>query len=172
MVKHTQRIRCQQPTNCLCVFEHFVGFALKGFIEYNMRNMFLCKSYTKYDGETISRPFSKKIKIEHISRSIVLSFILFVFIVCQAEDYQNILKLSYRPLVFSSYKAFLKNKKRSRSVLPPSHSACFLKKNICLVIFYYLTKFHCLVALTSWDIGQYVYCDCLLTSWLYHKIWN
>ena len=30
MVKHTQTIRRQQPTNCLSVFDHFVGLALKG----------------------------------------------------------------------------------------------------------------------------------------------
>ena len=29
-------------------------------IEYNMRNIFLEKSHTKCDGETIPRPFSKK----------------------------------------------------------------------------------------------------------------
>ena len=29
-------------------------------IEYYMRNIFLEKSYTKYGGETIHRPFSKK----------------------------------------------------------------------------------------------------------------
>ena len=30
MVKHTQKIFWQQPTNCLSVFDHFVGLALKG----------------------------------------------------------------------------------------------------------------------------------------------
>ena len=35
-------------------------------IEHNMRNVFF-KSYTKCHGDTIPRPFSKKIKIEHIS---------------------------------------------------------------------------------------------------------
>ena len=30
MVKHTQTIHRQQPTNCLSVFDHFVGVALKG----------------------------------------------------------------------------------------------------------------------------------------------
>ena len=30
MVKHIQTIRRQQPTNCLSVFDHFVGLALKG----------------------------------------------------------------------------------------------------------------------------------------------
>ena len=29
MVKHTQTIRWQQPTNCLIVFDHFVGLVLK-----------------------------------------------------------------------------------------------------------------------------------------------
>ena len=41
----------------------------------------------------------------------------FDFIVCQIEDNQNILKLSCRPLCFTSYKAFLKNKKRSGTTL-------------------------------------------------------
>ena len=32
-------------------------------IEYNMRNIFLDTSSTKYGGETIPRPFSKKSKL-------------------------------------------------------------------------------------------------------------
>ena len=40
-------------------------------IEYNTSNIFLEKSYAKCGGETILRPFSKKIKIEHTSGSIV-----------------------------------------------------------------------------------------------------
>ena len=34
MVKHTQTIRWQQPTNCLSVLDHFVGLALKELIEF------------------------------------------------------------------------------------------------------------------------------------------
>ena len=30
MVKHTQTICWQKPTNCLSVFDHFVGLMLKG----------------------------------------------------------------------------------------------------------------------------------------------
>ena len=30
MVKHTQTIRRKQPTNCLNVFDHFEGLALRG----------------------------------------------------------------------------------------------------------------------------------------------
>ena len=32
-------------------------------IEYNMRNIFLEKSYTKCGGETSARPFSEKLKL-------------------------------------------------------------------------------------------------------------
>ena len=32
MVKHNQTIHLQKSTNCLCVFDHFVGLALKGLI--------------------------------------------------------------------------------------------------------------------------------------------
>ena len=34
MVKHTQTICQQQPTNCLSVFDHFVGLVLRGYIKY------------------------------------------------------------------------------------------------------------------------------------------
>ena len=40
-------------------------------IKYNMRNIFLRKTYTKCGGETIPRHFFYKIRIEHISGSIV-----------------------------------------------------------------------------------------------------
>ena len=32
-------------------------------VEYNMRNMFPDKSYTKFGGETVTRPFYKKSKL-------------------------------------------------------------------------------------------------------------
>ena len=70
-------------------------------IEYNMRNIFLEKSYTKCGGETNA-------KLDHISGSIVPSFMQFVFIVCQVDGYQNILRLSYRPLALTLNKAFQK----------------------------------------------------------------
>ena len=68
------------------------------------------------------------------------------------------MKLSCRPLAFTSYKPFLKNKSRAGTSLPASFSARFLKKNISFVIFYYLAKCHCLVVFTLRDVGQYVYC--------------
>ena len=83
-----------------------------------MRNIFLEQSFPKCSEDTIP----KKIKIEHISASIVESFMQFVFAVCKVEGYQNILKLSCRPLAFTSYKAFLENKKRFGTSLLASFS--------------------------------------------------
>ena len=77
-----------------------------------MRTIFLEESYTKCAEETIARPFSKKSKLSK-----------FIFVVCQVEDYQNILKISCRQLAFTSYKSFLKNKKRSGTSLPAKLSA-------------------------------------------------
>ena len=82
-------------------------------IEYNMRSIFLEKSYTKSGAESIPKPFSKKSKLNT----------QFVFIVCQVEDYENILKLSCRALTFTLYKAFLKNKKSAGTSLAASFSA-------------------------------------------------
>ena len=129
-----------------------------------MRTFFLEKSYIKCGGETIPRLFSEKFTIS--LDQYFESFTCFVFIVCQVKDYRKSFELSYGPLAFISYKAFFKNKRKSGASLAASFSGWFLKKNIS-VIFYYLTKFQCLVVFTSWNIGQYVYCNCLLTIfWL------
>ena len=125
-------------------------------IEYKMRNIFLEKSYTSCGGKTSLRPFSGKLKWS-ISGSgylwIVWSFMQFVFIVLQVESCRNKMKLSYRPLAFTSYWVFVFEEK------------CFS----CYIL---LIKFHCLVAFTSWDIGQYVYYNCSLTKLWRHEFWN
>ena len=46
-------------------------------IEYNMRNIFLKKLYTKCGGETIPRPFSKKSKLSlSLDHTILYSLLL------------------------------------------------------------------------------------------------
>ena len=42
MVKHTQTIRRLLPPNCLSVFDHLVGLALKGLIRTTKTLMRLC----------------------------------------------------------------------------------------------------------------------------------
>ena len=87
-----------------------------------MRNIFLEKPYIKCGGETIPRPFSKKSKLG-ISLDQYSKVLYSFFVVCQVEDYRNVLELSCKPLAYTSYKAFLKNKKRSGTNLPASFSA-------------------------------------------------
>ena len=51
-------------------------------IEYNTRNTFLEKSYTKWDGETISKPFSKKSKLnKYLDQLSKVLYSLFLFYV-------------------------------------------------------------------------------------------
>ena len=78
-------------------------------IEYNMK-YFSLKFTHKIRGGTILRLFPKKSKL---GISIVSSLIQFVFIVSQAEGYRYKLKLNWKPLGFTSYKAFLRNENRS-----------------------------------------------------------
>ena len=54
-----------------------------------------------------------------MSGAIAQSFMQLVLIVCQTEDYRSILKLSCRKLTFTSYKAFLENKRGLELVSPP-----------------------------------------------------
>ena len=56
-------------------------------IEYNMRNIFLEKSCTKYGGETSPRHFIKKTKlILSVDQQSEVSYSLFLFYV-QVKDY-------------------------------------------------------------------------------------
>ena len=63
-----------------------------------------------------SDPFLKNRNLSYIWVNSLKFYI--IFILCQIEDHRNILKLSYRPFTFTSYKAFLENKKRSGTSLP------------------------------------------------------
>ena len=130
-------------------------------------HIFLEKSYTKCGGETIPRPFSKKSKLSIDQQFKALCSLILLCV----EGYQTILKSRCRALAFISYKAFFK-KTRCGTTIPASYSVLCLKKNIYLATFYYLTKLYCLAAFTSWDIGQYAYCNCLLTRLWRHKFWN
>ena len=141
-------------------------------IEYNLRNILLEASCKKSPVETLfPDPFLKDQTWVYLWID-SLRFYTVSFFVCQVEDYQNILKLSCRPLAFTSYKAFLKNKKRSGTSLPASFSLHGFWRKIFLVLLFYLTKFQCLAAFASWDIGQYVYCNSLVTRLWRNKFWN
>ena len=47
-------------------------------IEYNVRNIFLKKPCSKYDGKTIPRRFSEKLKVDQLSETLNSLFLLYV----------------------------------------------------------------------------------------------
>ena len=73
-------------------------------IEYNARNIFLEKSYTKFGGETSPRLLSEKLKLSiSLNQKSKVLYNFFLLYDRQVEGYQNIPKLKWRPLAFSSY---------------------------------------------------------------------
>ena len=104
---------------------------------------FFLKNNTQNVVEKLLLDPSLKFKIEHISGSIVSSFVQFVFFASQANSHRNILKLSCRPLAFISYKFFEKTITGLELISLPHFlfsnflfSPWFLKKNIYLFILY------------------------------------
>ena len=92
-------------------------------IESSMRNIFLEKSFTQFSEKTSPKPFFEKLNLSISQNQQSKSFMQFVFIVCQVEGCRNILKLSCRPVSFTSYQAFLKIKRGLELVSPASFSA-------------------------------------------------
>ena len=139
-------------------------------INYNMRNIFLEKLYTKCGRETIPKPISRNLKL-NISLDWYISAVCFY---CMPKwGLSNYVETKLLTTCFYLVcKAFLKNRKRSGNNLHALFFTWFLKKIISLVTLYELTKFHFLVAFTSWDIGQYEYCNCLITRLWRHEFWN
>ena len=72
-------------------------------IEYNMRNIFLEKSYTNMVEKLVPDHFLENLNSAYLWINNSSKFPQFVFIVLRVEAYQNTLKLSYRPLAFTSY---------------------------------------------------------------------
>ena len=73
---------------------------------------------------------------------------------------------------FTSYKAFLKNKKRCWTSLSSLFYEWFLKKMKFFITSHYVTKMFCSTAFTSWEIGHHVYWNCLWPRLWRHKFWN
>ena len=80
-------------------------------------------------------PIIKKI-VRKLWCKCTLKFYTICFMVCQVEGYRNLLKLSCRPIAFTSLKASFFKKKRSGTSLPASFPVWFLKKNTSLAIYY------------------------------------
>ena len=96
-------------------------------IEYNLKNIFLEKSQTKWGGETSSRPFSEKPKLSIYLwvNSLKVLFSLFILYVKlrAIEIYWN--EAASHLLLPHIYKSFLKIKKSSGTSLSALFFALF-----------------------------------------------
>ena len=131
-----------------------VAMKFDQLIEHSMRNIFLEKSYTSLTEKLFPDPFLKNRIWAYIWINI-LKFYIFYSYCLPSWGLSKVIETKFQTTCFY-LKAFLKNKKRSGTSLHTSQSVWYLKKNISMVILYYLTKFQCLVAFTSWYIGLYV----------------
>ena len=82
-------------------------------IDYNMENIFLEKSCTNVMKKLFPDSFLKNQNWT--------SFTQFVFVVCQVEGYQNILKLSCRLLAFTSHTKLFRKVKRDLELIFLAH---------------------------------------------------
>ena len=101
----------------------------------------------------------------------IVKFYKFCFNCLPSWGLSGSIKIKLQSICFYLKLNIFKKQKWPWISLLASFSAWFLKKNISLVIFYYLTKFQCPVAFTLWDIGDYIYWNCLLTSLWRQKFW-
>ena len=77
-------------------------------IEYNMRQIFLEKLYTKFGGATSPRPCFKKSKLSiYLDEQLKVLENLFLLYV-QVEDCRNMSNIGSRPLDFTLYTTFFK----------------------------------------------------------------
>ena len=71
MVKHTQTIRRQNPTNCLSLFDHFVELMLKGLNDWKIFRQIRNKLKQKIkETEETKKNFCKKILLSASSKEI------------------------------------------------------------------------------------------------------
>ena len=105
--------------------------------EYNIKKHFPGKTIHKIWWWNYSQTFFWKVKIEHISGSTVWIFMQFVLLDLQLDDYRNVLKLSWRPLAFTFYKGFLRNKKGLGLVSLPHLMYDFCRKTFVRKTIFY-----------------------------------
>ena len=103
--------------------------------EYNMRNIFLEKSYTKCGGETIPRPFLKNQNWCYLwinSRKVCAVYFYWI----PSWELSKYIETELQTTCFYLIIAFSKNKKRSGTSPTALFSAWFVKKNLSLAVFY------------------------------------
>ena len=89
MIKHTQTIHGQQSTNCLSVFDHFVGLVFKGSISI-MTNKWL--KWTNPVNVRQECTYSWLEKISNISLIVLLFYKIFSKMACMLGQFSQMQK--------------------------------------------------------------------------------
>ena len=143
-------------------------------IEYKnfLNNNFLERPYKKCGGKSYS--LDSFLKRQNWAYMLIssLKFYTVCFYCIPIGGLSKYIETKLQTTCFYLILNFLKNKKRSGTSFSASFCTWFLEKNFYLVRFYEMTKFHFLVAFTSWDIGQCVYYNCLLARLWRIKFWS
>ena len=121
---------------------------------------------------TRPRSFSKKSKLSIYLFQQYESLYSFFLLYVQFEDCQELLKLRCCPLAFTKYTVFLEKQSGLELVLLPHFLYDIWRKIFFTLYSINWPNFIFLITFTSWDIEQYVYCNCLVPSWWCHKFWN
>ena len=112
---------------------------------------FFLKNHTQINVVKLFPDNFPLLSLDQQSKVLYTLFLLYI----QVEGYRNILKLRCRPLGFTSYVAFLKNKKRFGPILLASFSAWFLKKKYLshyILLTGQISLSDCLYYLRCWAI--------------------
>ena len=130
---------------------------------------FLLKNHTqKVVKKLVPDPFTKNKNWSCLWISNLKCYKAYFSCMCKSRSTKIIKVLITCFYLMASYEPFSKTKKRSETSFSISFSAWFLKKNIYVMFIIWLN----FIAFTSWDIGQKVYCKCLLSSLWRQKFWN
>ena len=84
MIKHTQTIHGQQSTNCLSVFDHFVGLVFKGSINIMTNKWF---KWTNSVNDRQECTYSWLEKISNISLIVLLFYKIFSKMACMLGQF-------------------------------------------------------------------------------------
>ena len=136
-------------------------------MEHRNNNVILQKSWRKWGRETNSRPLlilQKTFTWDKRLSILVLTYFggpwfghRIKFVTFQTVDPEVCSILIFRIASGNSFST--------------TFCVWFFKKKMFLVL-YSINWANCLIAFTSWDIGQYVYCDYLIIRLWRHKSWN
>ena len=139
-------------------------------IEYNLRNIFLKKTYTNVVEKLFSDPFLKNQNWGSFWINDLYILYIFCFYCWSSWGISELIGTKLQTSCIYLIWNFKKKKKRGVELVSLPHFIHDFWRKIFLLLRSF-TKFQCLVPFTSWDIGKYGYYNSLLTKPWRNKFW-